>query len=721
VCSCGVRSVSALTMMPTAELWSDFMPLSGPLHTKTHDREVYRDRLRLSIMNKSRRNPYQLATVVAIVTTIALPTLAASTLPTTETIHTSHIHNAENAANAGHSVIPTLEILEDYDPAIDSALQLLFSHGYMVCRNDTKNKRSKQEVRHRELDNVPVCSELSRKSSPTKDNVSLRRRKLRWLVETENSLSSAESESLATEDGPGVIIFNVCAALFCVTLAALAAGLTLGLLGLDPLVLLIKQRAAVDPKEKAMASQLLPIVKQHHRLLVTLLLMNSIANEALPIFLEKLVPSTVAILLSVTLVLFMGEIVPSAIFTGPEQLVIASRLAPLVKMAMFLLYPIAGPIAKLLDCLLHDEEELSAYNRGELSALIRIQYEERLAMKRNRKRERAKTAAATDATHKDLDNDLSLGQQVKQRIGQAITHGSVLGGLDFVGAPTEQRRTSVATLQEDMQAVRAVKNHLEHVELHHQMLQSGSIRPSHLSSFLTGDSHRSSVASSIRSDTDSIHRDEVMIMEGALQMKTKVAMDLMHPKRLTYRLPDNMVLNESNLVKIYATGFSRIPVYRSDIDDNAVCGVLITKQLIVVDSNDNRPLSTLPLYCPTVVGPTMSLVDLLNILQRGGGGMKGGHLALVCANPKVGAQALNAGEPLPKTAGWMGVISLEDVLEALLQEEIYDEFDKMHMHVKSLANNIWKLWKRYKLRQKIKEKKEREKSIPSETTTLLPT
>jgi len=39
-------------------------------------------------------------------------------------------------------------------------------------------------------------------------------------------------------------------------------------------------------------------------------------------------------------------------------------------------------------------------------------------------------------------------------------------------------------------------------------------------------------------------------------------------------------LNERNLVKIYASGFSRIPIYRSDINKGAICGVLITKQLI---------------------------------------------------------------------------------------------------------------------------------------------
>jgi hypothetical protein len=93
-------------------------------------------------------------------------------------------------------------------------------------------------------------------------------------------------------------IRNGILALVCVCVAALAAGLTMGLMSLDPLVLLIKMKAGATEKERKQAEGLLPIVKQHHRLLVTLLLLNSMANEALPLFLDALVPSYVAVILS---------------------------------------------------------------------------------------------------------------------------------------------------------------------------------------------------------------------------------------------------------------------------------------------------------------------------------------------------------------------------------------------------------------------------------------
>jgi len=111
-------------------------------------------------------------------------------------------------------------------------------------------------------------------------------------------------------------IKNAMLATLCVTTAALAAGLTMGLMSLDPLMLTIKMRAAATQKEREQATALLPVVQQHHLLLVTLLLLNAMANEALPLFLDNLVPSYLAIIFSVTLVLFFGEIIPSAIFTG---------------------------------------------------------------------------------------------------------------------------------------------------------------------------------------------------------------------------------------------------------------------------------------------------------------------------------------------------------------------------------------------------------------------
>jgi metal transporter CNNM len=85
--------------------------------------------------------------------------------------------------------------------------------------------------------------------------------------------------------------------------------------------------------------------------------MNAAANEALPLFLDELFPGKLtSILVSVTLVLFFGEIVPSAFFTGPDQVKIAAKLVPMVKVMMVLMSPLAIPIAKVLDRVLIEDE-----------------------------------------------------------------------------------------------------------------------------------------------------------------------------------------------------------------------------------------------------------------------------------------------------------------------------------------------------------------------------
>jgi len=105
----------------------------------------------------------------------------------------------------------------------------------------------------------------------------------------------------------GEDIVNAVLSFFCVLCAGLASGLTLGLLSLDSGKLEIKAMIGKEEEVQA-AKKLLPIIKKHHQLLVTLLLFNSMANESLPVFLGDLVPNYVAILLSVFLVLIFGEV-----------------------------------------------------------------------------------------------------------------------------------------------------------------------------------------------------------------------------------------------------------------------------------------------------------------------------------------------------------------------------------------------------------------------------
>jgi len=85
------------------------------------------------------------------------------------------------------------------------------------------------------------------------------------------------------------------------------------------------------------------------------------------------VPNYIAVILSVTLVLIFGEILPSALFTGPNQLLTAAFMTKFVYFLLALFYPIAFPISKLLDCIFGDEVTDGNISRSELEALVIIQ------------------------------------------------------------------------------------------------------------------------------------------------------------------------------------------------------------------------------------------------------------------------------------------------------------------------------------------------------------
>jgi metal transporter CNNM len=450
----------------------------------------------------------------------------------------------------------------------------------------------------------------------------------------------------ATSTRDWFVISNILGVILCLAFVALVSGLFMGLLTMEVLDLHIILRVADNEDDVARASSLLPIVRQHHRVLVTLLLLNGIAYEALPLFIDNLVPTGWTIFLSVTFVLFFGEIVPCAVFIGPNQLELASRLTPIMRFFLVITYPLAYPLAKLLDYIVGTEahdETTDHYNRNELSALIRIQYEERMATKKSRKL--SLMAGHIKSQDLKVKEDQRTWRALKKEIMEAV----------------EDRITD---------------------ESEEQMDTTERLNPPLLA-------------------------DEINMVEGALSMKTKVAMDVYTPMRMMYAIPHDMILDKENIMDIFAKGYSRIPVYdprpSRPRDHTAIRGILMTRLLIVIDWDHERSASTLPLQQPPCVSPRMNLVALISLFQT-----CGSHMALVCARPDVANRALDNGRPLPVEAGFMGLVTLEDVLEELIQDRIYDEIDVKERHREATRLTQWaasKLQEWYKKKQrKIKGK-----------------
>ncbi|KAH3728160.1 uncharacterized protein LOC127854020 [Dreissena polymorpha] len=149
--------------------------------------------------------------------------------------------------------------------------------------------------------------------------------------------------------------------------AGLMSGLTLGLLSLD-LETLKELKYNGTPSEKRNARKVLPLVKRHHLLLITLLLSNASAVEAMPIFLDHISTPVIAVFVSVTAVIVCGEVVPQAI-CARYGLPIWAFFSPLVYFLMCALFVIAWPISKILDCLL-GEGHTALYRRAPVQGAL---------------------------------------------------------------------------------------------------------------------------------------------------------------------------------------------------------------------------------------------------------------------------------------------------------------------------------------------------------------
>ncbi|CAG8640569.1 2136_t:CDS:2 [Paraglomus brasilianum] len=158
--------------------------------------------------------------------------------------------------------------------------------------------------------------------------------------------------------------FKLALAVILVLVGGLFAGLTLGLMSLDGTNLHILATSG-DPKQRKYAARIQPIRENGHLLLVTLLLANVIVNETLPIIMDDLIgEGLIAILISSALIVIFGEIIPQSICSR-FGLAVGAFFAWPVKIFIWICFPIAYPIACLLDYMLgksHELKELIQYH-----------------------------------------------------------------------------------------------------------------------------------------------------------------------------------------------------------------------------------------------------------------------------------------------------------------------------------------------------------------------
>ncbi|EQC28149.1 hypothetical protein SDRG_14106 [Saprolegnia diclina VS20] len=433
-------------------------------------------------------------------------------------------------------------------------------------------------------------------------------------------MACSDNEYLTPSCNPEEFYIALCTVIGLICLAGMMAGLTMGLLSLDKLNLQILELQGSEV-EKQRATKLLPIIQRHHLLLVTLLLFNAAANEALPIFLNRLVPEAQAVVISVTCVLFFGEIIPSALFTGKAQLTIAAALVPLVRLLTLIAYPIAWPISKALDFLLGEDHDSTRYKRKELKALVALQNN-------------------SPPFKVPSQSKLQSYKDILARANYGTSSPTTIGGL-----PTLRSASS----SDDASSSEAM------------------LTPAH------------SVRTPLYSVTGTnLHNDEVAIIHGALDMSTKTVQMVMTPFDQVYMLNVDILLNFDVMTDILASGYSRIPVYKNHRTN--IVGILLVKRLIVLSPDDLKPLKDLMLRRPNLVTPDHSCYSILNVFQEGRC-----HIALVTPQKEIVQQCWATGQDIdPDVVTISGVVTIEDILEEIIMEEIADESD---VSVNQLGSN----------------------------------
>ncbi|XP_048128317.1 DUF21 domain-containing protein At2g14520-like isoform X3 [Rhodamnia argentea] len=399
---------------------------------------------------------------------------------------------------------------------------------------------------------------------------------------------------------------HILGAVLLVAFAGFMSGLTLGLMSLSLVDLEVLAKSGT-PNDRKHAAKILPVVKNQHLLLCTLLICNAAAMEALPIFLDRLVNAWVAILISVTLILLFGEIMPQSVCSR-HGLAIGATVAPVVRVLLWMCFPVAYPISKVLDFLLgHDRVAL--FRRAELKTLV----------------------------------DMHGNEAGK---GGELTH------------------------------------------------------------------------------------DETTIIAGALELSEKTAHDAMTPISDTFAIDIKAKLDRDLMNLVLEKGHSRVPVFCEQPTN--IIGLILVKNLLTIHPEDEEPVKNVTIRKIPRVPESIPLYDLLNEFQKGHS-----HMAVVVRQPnetpdqsadkspvdnvKVdidGEKTLQEkilkskrslqkwksfpnsfkrksrskkwtnymyadilqidGSPLPQLAEEeeaVGIITMEDVIEELLQEEIFDETD----------------------------------------------
>lgn len=167
-------------------------------------------------------------------------------------------------------------------------------------------------------------------------------------------------------------------------------------------------------------------------------------------------------------------------------------------------------------------------------------------------------------------------------------------------------------------------------------------------------------------NTGSIDEEESELIKSAIEFDDLTVEDSLTPRVDIEALDVNCSV-EKALEKFRETGFSRLPVYRGNIDN--IIGLVNEKDFYKAYLAGEKKLRNIMTKNVIMVPASMKLPDILKKLQ----GAKT-HLAVV----------------MGEYGGTRGIITLEDILEELVGE-IWDEHDDIVERIKKIDDNLYEV------------------------------
>ncbi|XP_040530034.1 metal transporter CNNM2 isoform X3 [Gallus gallus] len=158
-------------------------------------------------------------------------------------------------------------------------------------------------------------------------------------------------------------------------------------------------------------------------------------------------------------------------------------------------------------------------------------------------------------------------------------------------------------------------------------------------------------------------KEELNIIQGALELRTKTVEDVMTPLRDCFMIAAEAVLDFNTMSEIMESGYTRIPVFEGDRSN--IVDLLFVKDLAFVDPDDCTLLKTITRFYNHPLHFVFNDTKLDAMLEEFKKGKS--HLAIVQRVNNEGE-----GDPFYEV---LGIVTLEDVIEEIIKSEILDETD----------------------------------------------